>query len=602
MPEDDLIPLGLDAGPAAQPMPDAVDKVLEADATGAGNVEDLVAPPAMVPGGAPASIDEKIVPPEVDAVSGGKPETNAATDAILAKLPPTGDAAKPGVRVTPESVIAKQGELDAQKAQDATRAAEEAHLAAIDHQADVQDALDHGNATLAKRRGAYDEALAKYDKMKVHDYWDAPTHSRFAAGVALALGGLGAALSAAGGGSGENRVLAQLNKKIDDDYKMQMGQIEKARDSVLMAKTGIQDAREAKAALLEDASAKRAATLGALETEARRQLAERGVPAAAIDADNRVLQLQAARVKAQREADEQRRKDALAAAQVKYLEARAGKLGRGSGGGGGGAGKPGAIADFKKAIVEGTDDGKGGTRPLNAEEIQRVADKLGIPAVAKAGRPSVENLTKDVAFVAGLKTKADAAEQKRSDAIDKDLQKELYPTSGKGPGTQLERIQAMRAGLKDAIAGNDPTAATSVLEEAGGMLSGGKSTKNTVHLLEELKSVKDELKSKWGRITGDPGNTKEYTQRLDKLLAGVEREKQFEIDSITKRYEERRAKAGGKPVASETKDEKDAVKAAAKGPSPEDISYLRGVYNDKSTSAADRAKAALALKNFGLNP
>lgn len=540
--DDELLTPSFEGG--SGPVPDQVDEILAANAAGqsdtAGDPRDLIANAPNPNAVAPESI---VPPPEL-----GPPKPDPVIDGMLAKIPPGASGeptgAQPAAVPKAEEVIQRQAELDKAKAEDAARAAEQAHMAAIDHQADVQDATDHGNALLTKRQAAYDASLAKYEKMHVSGYWDEPTHSRFAAAIGLALGGLGAALSAAGGGSGENRVLTQLNKKIDDDFLHQKFQIEKARDSVAMAKTGIADAREAKAALLEDVTARRVATLSSLETEARRQLAERGVPAAQIDADTRVLQLQAARVKAAREADEQKRKDAMSAAQIKYLEARAGKLGRGAGGGGG-AGKPGAVVEFKRAIVEGKDG-----KPLNAAEIQEVADRLGIPAVAKAGRPSVENLTKDVAFVAGQKTKADALDLKRNDKFDTELQKELYPPGGKGPGTQLERIEAMRGELKSAIASGDKTAATRVLEEAGGMLSGGKSTKNTVHLLEELKSSSDKMSSLWGRITSNPGDTKEYTQRLDKLLEGAAGEKKLEIDSITKRYDERRGKKAGEGAKS----------------------------------------------------
>jgi hypothetical protein len=53
----------------------------------------------------------------------------------------------------------------------------------------------------------------------------------------------------------------------------------------------------------------------------------------------------------------------------------------------------GAVAQLKKAIEEGSNG-----KPLTASEIQTKADELGIPSVAKPGQPSVENITKQVAF------------------------------------------------------------------------------------------------------------------------------------------------------------------------------------------------------------
>lgn len=582
-PDDELIPPAAAEGGVSDSA--RVDQLLGTPAPADAPL-DLIQPEPTppAPGAALTPAQEKLVGP----ADVGPPAPQPVTDNILAGLPP-GPATGPpapgsvpvgpsgegeGAPVTPEGVIAKEKDLAKQKAEDDLLAAQDAQKAALEFQKAQHDATDHGNAQLDRARAMHDEALAKYQAMAPHQLQPSIT-----AMIGVAFGGLGAALSAAGGGSAENRVLTQWNKRVDDDYKNQLANIDKARASVLMAQTGIDDAAEAKRAAVEDVTAKWTATKAAAENEARLHLAERGVPAADIDSDKRILQLQADRQKAAIAAEDRRKKEAMDAARIKLLEAEAknaeanaawtaggrGKKAKG-GGGGGGIGKPGAIAEFKGAIVDGTDDGKGGMRPLDAREIQKVADRLGIPATAKAGRPSVENLTKDVAFVAGQKDKSEAGVQKRNDKIDADLQKELYPAGGRGPGTQLERITAMRGELKDAIASGDKTAATRVLEEAGGMLSGGKSTKNTVHLLEELKSNSDKMSSLWGRITSNPGDTKEYTQRLDKLLEGAGAEKKSEIDAITKRYDEKRTKGGGAtgPIATAR-----AALAASAAPVPQ---------------------------------
>lgn len=138
--------------------------------------------------------------------------------------------------------------------------------------------------------------------------------------------------------------------------------------------------------------------------------------------------------------------------------------------------------------------------------------------------------------------------------------KELY--GPKGPGTQLERIQSMSGELRTAIASGDRTAATRVLEEAGGMLSGGKSTMTTVHLLEQLKSATDELSTGWGRIVGNPGDSKAFTERLAKLLDGAAAEKRGEVDSIHQRYSTARgggSPAEGAPAADPRKDQARAI-------------------------------------------
>lgn len=473
-----------------------------------GDPKDLIAPPAGAPGAA-TTPDPSIVPsPDL-----GPPAPQPATDSILASAqpagaPPADEAAKPLPKA--EEVIAKQGELDEQKARDAMENAERDHMAALEHEADVNDALQVGNAGLAKKQKYYDDSLEKYNAMKPVDYFDEPSHNKFTARIGVLLGGLGAGLSAAGGGSSENRVLTQLNKQIDDDHRNQVQAIDKARDSVVMARTGINDAKEAKASLIEDANAKRVASLGAYETEARRTLAERGIPQAQIDADGRVLALQAARVTAARQADEQKRKDALADAQIAYLNARAGKLGRKGGGGSGGTS---AIVSLQGAVDKGASN----------EEIARIGKASG------ASDKAIEKAIGDAR--ANDKTNLRERGEVVSDVNQWKKDNDFEAKSKKA--TELDKLSRVLQG--DKVSGLDKAF---ILQEAEKAAKGGTATVGGVNIdMAHMAGGGDKLNqiiAKWK--TGDFSDAQ--SQALVASLKNQAQEARQQIDDSHNSFQE----------------------------------------------------------------
>ena len=118
-----------------------------------------------------------------------------------------------------------------------------------------------------------------------------------------------------------------------------------------------------------------------------------------------------------------------------------------------------------------------------------------------------------------------------------DFEKQLNGSGAKlGPAAQLSRLNAMGDNLKKAFASKNPDAikgaVTDITEEAGGMLSGGKTTAYTGKLLHDLQSLKDEFTAKLSKITGDPTEGAGYVRRLGALLTGVAGEKKSEINDI----------------------------------------------------------------------
>lgn len=520
-----IVPDALSGPPEPNPAVDNIMAGLPAPAPGAPPAPELPVPDAapVVPGAPASPVDAALAdytpPPGADlgrTVPGATPPVPGAAPG--APTPPDGPATASAVPVA-EDVIKRQGELNEKIAQDkadeAKREAEEAKL----NQADMNDAVDKGNGLIADRQKHFDDALGRYQSMKSHEYFDPDNphkHSKLLAGLSIAFGGLGAADSAAGGGSGENHSLTQLKGRIDDDWKHQNDNIERARDSVVMARTGIEDAKTAKNALLEDNNARRVATLDAMQTEARAQLAERGVPQAKIDTDQRILDLGRARALAAQKADEQRRKDAQTEALTHLYEAKAGRAKR-VGSGTGGGGRASAIEAFTAAATDGTTpDSK-----LAALAVAAGYKPAGVQPAIAAARANM-----------GQGAKVDAKN-------DVQLHKDLY--GPKGPGTALDKIEAMRVGMQKAIASGDGTAATPLLEELGGMLKGGQTSKITVELFEGLKSSGDKFKETWNRVTGDPGASADYQKRLNHILDNIAEEKRAQVDSITKRAETERA-------------------------------------------------------------
>lgn len=370
-PPEPIVPDPMVGPPAPNPTLDNLMAGMPSPAAPAPAAPDLPVPDVPPIGANPDAVDQALA----EAAPPGGPGTDRTVPGVApvvpgAPVPPDGPTTKSALPVA-EDVIQRQGALNEQIAQDkadgAKREAEEAKLNA----ADTQDAIDHGNARLSERKKHYDDALDRYSGMKSYDYFDPENpqkHSKLMAGLSIAFGGLGASMTGAGGGSTENHALSQLKNNIDTNWKHQNDNIERARDSVVMARTGIEDAKDAKKALIEDNNAKRVAVLDSMQAEARAQLAERGVPQSKIDTDQRILDLQAARTKAAQQADEQRRKDALTDAQTKLLEAKAAREARrGKVANAGGVGK-------EQALVAALQKTGGEITP----EVAAVADKLGV--------------------------------------------------------------------------------------------------------------------------------------------------------------------------------------------------------------------------------
>ena len=531
-------------GPALEP-PGFIDQVnaqpLAAPVSGTNQDETAFPPP--VPTEAPGMVPMPPPLPGAPPAPGAAAAPPAQPKDALAQADQDVRTAATGAAAAREK--ADQAQLTA--AEGGAGEAHEAHNAAIDQLANKQDEIDKTEKLQAQYDAADKEAQQRVDdaakarkNFSFRSYWaDKSSATRIASALFQALGAFGAGLT-----RGPNYALQILDKQMDDDHRDQVERLQQLSDDEVKARTGVADAREArKQALLQiqtnaaQGDAMIAAQLRAASAKSTDDNFKKNVDSFAAklqqDSAQKLLEARVAVRNGILKEQDDAAKRAEQAARTNLLNVQAAhggfaRVARGTGGGGGAGSSGDAVAQLKEAIQ----NGKNG-QPLTAPEIQRVADGLGIPAFAKAGRPSVEAITKSVAFVQGQGAKEDKAANQEIDKRAAETKKELF--GPKGPGTQYERLNGMTSVVQNAIAAGDKTAATAVLEEAGGMLSGGKSTKNTVELLHSLQSARDELSAKWGHLTGDPGATKAYTERLNSLLNRVKEEKRQEIDQIRAR-------------------------------------------------------------------
>lgn len=113
-----------------------------------------------------------------------------------------------------------------------------------------------------------------------------------------------------------------------------------------------------------------------------------------------------------------------------------------------------------------------------------------------------------------------------------------------GPLQSLQRIQSVIETMDDAIGRGDRTATTAAIEQGSRLLSGAAPTRTSTHLLTELQSASDELKSKVGKFFDDPGYSLAFGKRIQQLLRNTEQEYLSQIDDNRESFTEQELAAG----------------------------------------------------------
>lgn len=162
---------------------------------------------------------------------------------------------------TDEQAATKQ--LTADKVKDAgleQKAADDMAQAQLEAQAQKAAAIQQAQERRAQAEGAYQQKLEAFNGKEFHSFWSGrPAAAEILADIGVALGAFGAS------GRGQNEALQILNGRVQQDFDVQKAQIEKAKDSVLMAKTGIADADQARQVAMEDLDIKRNAAMEAIK-------------------------------------------------------------------------------------------------------------------------------------------------------------------------------------------------------------------------------------------------------------------------------------------------------------------------------------------------
>lgn len=254
----------------------------------------LPPPDAPAPAEAPAAPNPLAMPgPALGADTVGKDQKRVSTTVASGQLAPEQKAA------LVDADKASQALVDAERKASGVRkeiadihqmeTSEAGALAAARAQR-VSQIQEQGNARIEAARARAAQVEERFQKAEVRDFFaDKGTGSKVLAAIAVGLGAIGSALA-----KGPNHALQIVQHTIDADLARQRANIDKMKDNVLFARTGIRDAEEAKEQLLADATARSAAELDVSAKKWAEMKARLGAPMEEVLADKNIATLRAA--------------------------------------------------------------------------------------------------------------------------------------------------------------------------------------------------------------------------------------------------------------------------------------------------------------------
>jgi hypothetical protein len=433
-----------------------------------GGVPDVAPPPAAAAPAAPPPVTE---PP----AAGGPPA------------------------VDPAAVIERQHAVDVANAEAKRQADALAHTAAAEHlrrEQEIADQVARAHAAAAAQVEKASDYLNEHrDLRDPRESWS--TVDRIAAVVAMAFGTLGAGLqSVATGRTEPNQAVAVINQRISSEIERQKENYRRASDAYVRARTGLRDVDDARRTLEDQENARDVAYHKDALAQATELLDKQGVAAADIARDERIIELkkylEASKEKAIRTQLENDKIRAETEAARARTAAALRKAKGGAGAGGGGAVTGDAVTQLKDFIESGVDG-----RAATSGEIQAKANELKIPAFAKAGRPSVEAITKSVAFNAeraGKKSAADLKDQAAKLKLQTQIDKEAGAWAKENGIADIAKKQRELDGLLKKLEDNkgNPLQQKLAIENAVSVARGGAASKQALGLaLESLGGTLD---------------------------------------------------------------------------------------------------------------
>jgi hypothetical protein len=248
--------------------------------------------------------------------------------------------------------------------------------------AEIQARYDKADAAAAAQLAQTQQALKGF---QFRDYWaNKSSAQKVLSALGVALGGFGAGLTHTA-----NYALQILDKDMDDDHAQQVANLKLLSDDVLRARTGIDDARTARARATADltaADAQKDRLISAQLTEAAARsddanyknivaghVAKLNEEAAAKDREaHKILRgMNLEDQEKQARIDEIKARAEMERAHASGTGGFVPKHGRGSGHGGGGAGRGGAYDAFRTAVLGAKD-------PNNIPDLGKLATAAGL--------------------------------------------------------------------------------------------------------------------------------------------------------------------------------------------------------------------------------
>lgn len=187
----------------------------------------------------------------------------------------------------------KQGVIAVESADFKAQQAEEAKTQAAAKADELKRVTDAATAEAAKRTAEYDARYDDYKKLKYEDFWEKKsTGTQILAAISIGLGAFAQGIS--GGAVKENTALKIIQSAIDQDFERQKATVAKGKETVGLAKEGIELARQTKADQLKDLDLKYAAATESVAAKYASILAKQGIPQAEIDSNKVLLGLRQA--------------------------------------------------------------------------------------------------------------------------------------------------------------------------------------------------------------------------------------------------------------------------------------------------------------------
>lgn len=184
--------------------------------------------------------------------------------------------------------VRRQGQLaqDIAKEKDRQADAEAAYRA--EKQQRVNELAAQTDQRINAATGELNAQYEKYRGMEMKDFFaEGRNHNQVVAKLAVALGTLGSSLS-----GGHNDALSIIKDKIAHDFALQRENIEKQKDSVEFARSGVRDAESSRERAFRNLELKEAAAYDAVASKWASNISKFGAGVEAAKTDANVLNLQ----------------------------------------------------------------------------------------------------------------------------------------------------------------------------------------------------------------------------------------------------------------------------------------------------------------------